>query len=73
VSFCAALSTETVDLDAFTHTQIVAPVSQLSTNSYSYVHVNRPNKLFLFCKEFCGFGMFELDHALLFSTTFGLL
>lgn len=57
MSFCAALSTKTVDLDAFTHTQNVPPVTQLSTDSFSYVHVNQPKKLFLFCEEFCCFGI----------------
>lgn len=60
MSFCAALSTKTVDLDAFTHAKIVLPVSQLLTNSYSYVQSNRPNKLFLFCEESCGFGIYSV-------------
>lgn len=57
MSFCAALSTKTVDLDAFTHIQIVSPVFELSTDGYSYVRVNGPHKLFLFFEESYGLGI----------------
>lgn len=57
VSFCAALFARTVDLDAFPHIQIIPPGFELMTHGYSYVHVNGPSELFLFCDESYGFGI----------------